>query len=277
MFGYVTMNKPEMKFKEYDVYHSFYCGLCYTLKNQFGFHTQMTLNNDLTFVAILLSSLYEVETREELSACLLHPIHKYQKYFNECIDYAAKMTIVLTYFKCQDDWLDEKKRMSHAYMKLLRKHFLKIKAEYPQKVEHIEECLNKIHDYEKNHSNELDMISKYSGDMMAEICVYRDDEWKDELYEFGFYLGKFIYFMDAYDDLEDDRQKGVYNPFLVLAHESDFEEKCFEILELMISKASASFECLPLIDNINIMRNILYSGVWSRYEMVKKKRMGDKV
>lgn len=276
MFGYVMINKSEMKFKEYDIYHSYYCGLCVTLKEKYGYHTQITLNNDLTFVAMMLSSLYEPNTTTKMSTCIMHPLHKYLKRFNECVDYAAKMTIVLTYFKCQDDWLDEKKMTSHAYMKLLKKSFIKIKQEYPQKVENIENCLEQIHIYENEKSTNLDEISKYSGQMMGEICAYQDDEWHDELYEFGFYLGKFIYFMDAYDDIENDIKKGCYNPFMNFYHESDFEERSFAILEMMISKATTAFECLPIVENVEIMRNILYSGVWSRYELIKKKRMGDK-
>ncbi|MDQ9751364.1 DUF5685 family protein, partial [Acinetobacter baumannii] len=37
MFGYVVMNKPEMKFKDYDLYRTFYCGLCHELKDKYGF------------------------------------------------------------------------------------------------------------------------------------------------------------------------------------------------------------------------------------------------
>lgn len=272
MFGYITINKQELKFKEFDIYHSYYCGLCKTLKEKYGYRAQISLNNDLTFLALLLSSLYEVKTEEEISNCIIHPLHKYQKYSNECIEYAAKMTIVLTYFKCQDDWLDEKKVNRKIYMKSLQKNFNQIKSEYPNKIEKIEEYLNKIHTYEKENTNNLDEISKYSGYMMAEICTYKKDEWYDELYELGFYLGKFIYFMDAYDDIEDDLKKGCYNPLKSIYNE-DFEKKVYNILEMMIAKATTTFECLPIIENVEILRNIMYSGVWNKYELIKKKKM----
>ena len=74
MFGYVVINKPELKFKEFDIYHSFYCGLCQTLKEKYGYKGQVSLNYDLTFVALLLNGLYEPETKQEMSHCLLHPI-----------------------------------------------------------------------------------------------------------------------------------------------------------------------------------------------------------
>ena len=65
MFGYVTINKAEMKFKEFDIYHSFYCGLCRVLKDKYGISGQLTLSYDMTFILILLTELYEPETKYE--------------------------------------------------------------------------------------------------------------------------------------------------------------------------------------------------------------------
>ena len=62
MFGYIIVNKPELKFKEFDLYQSYYCGLCKTLKDQFGRKGQLTLSYDMAFVVLLLTSLYEPET-----------------------------------------------------------------------------------------------------------------------------------------------------------------------------------------------------------------------
>ncbi|MFV0393442.1 MAG: DUF5685 family protein [Coprobacillaceae bacterium] len=275
MFGYVVVDKPELKFKEYDIYHSYYCGLCKTLKEMYGYKGQISLNYDLTFLALLLSSLYEPETKEELSNCIMHPLKKYYKRFNECIEYAAKMTIVLSYYKCEDDWLDEKRMTRQTYKKILKKSYLKIKEEYPEKIEVIEKSLYQIHEYEASGNYDLDELSNCFGKVMGEICVYKEDEWKNDLYELGFYLGKFIYFLDAYDDIEEDNKKGTFNPFQKEYKKPDFEERSQMILELMISKSATAFECLPIIENVEIIRNILYSGVWTMYEMRKKKRMED--
>ena len=186
MFGYVVINKPELKFKEFDVYQSYYCGLCKTLKEKYGSRAQISLNFDLNFISILLSGLYEPETKIGESRCVMHPLSKHTTRYNECVDYAAKMTIVLTYFKCEDDWLDERKISKQAYKRLLRKAYQEIKEEYPDKLAHIETCLHCINDYESQGITNLDEISKYFGEVMGEICAYKDDEWHDELYEFGF-------------------------------------------------------------------------------------------
>ena len=62
MFGYIIVNKPEMKFREFDVYHGYYCGLCKKLKQHYGKFGQITLSYDMTFVLMVLTSLYEPET-----------------------------------------------------------------------------------------------------------------------------------------------------------------------------------------------------------------------
>lgn len=276
MFGYVIINKPELKFKEYDLYHSYYCGLCETLRNKYGHMARVSLNYDLNFLALLLNGLYEPETMTEEHRCFMHPLKKHLSCYNECIDYAAKMTIVLTYYKCEDDWLDERKISRQTYKKMIAQSYQKIKEEYPQKVTHIEECLHQINDYEKQKLYNLDEVSKYFGYVMAEICAYKDDEWYDDLYQLGFYLGKFIYFIDAYEDIETDLKKGNYNPFCEIYENDDFEERCQNILELMISEATLAFERLPILENANIIRNILYGGVWIKYELVKKKRLEGK-
>lgn len=56
MFGYVVLNKPEIKFKDFDMYRSFYCGLCRELRERYGISGQITLSYDMTFVILLLSA-----------------------------------------------------------------------------------------------------------------------------------------------------------------------------------------------------------------------------
>ena len=44
------------------------------------------------------------------------------------------------------------------------------------------------------------------------------------------------------------------------------------ILTMMMAGCCKEFEKLPIIDNVEILRNILYSGIWYRYEMVRQRR-----
>lgn len=273
MFGYVLINKPDMTFKEYDVYHGFYCGLCHALEKQFGLSSCLTLNYEMTFLALLLSGLYEPDTVTKKHSCLVHPFKKQTFYENEMIAYACKMTIVLAYYKCEDDWQDEKQMHALAYQKTLKKAFKKVKAEYPDKVAKIAKDLAMIQQHEKQKDCSFDQMASYFGEVLSEVFVYQDDIWADELATLGFYLGKFIYLLDAYEDIEKDLKKACFNPLQDMYGKVDFDDVVYGLLEMNIAAASMAFERLPIIAYVKILQNILYSGVWSKYELVRKKRM----
>lgn len=272
MFGYIIVNKQEMKFREFDLYRAYYCGFCQELKKYYGKTGQMTLSYDLTFLILLLTSLYEAQTEESACKCIAHPFEKHPTRVNEFSKYAADMNLLLSYYKCEDDWLDEKKLTKKAMSSMLKGKVDKVREQYPGKAELIRQRLEQIHECEKADSENIDEVSGYFGDVMAEIFAVRQDEWEKELRRIGFFLGKFIYLMDAYEDIEKDEKDGNYNPFRKLYHEEGFEENCERILTMMMAECSKAFEKLPLLEHIEILRNILYSGVWCRYEIVKQKR-----
>ena len=109
---------------------------------------------------------------------------------------------------------------------------------------------------------------------MAEIFAWRQDEWEQDLRSMGFFLGKFIYLMDAYEDVEQDQKTGNYNVFLRMSQQEGFEQNSERILSMMMSECARAFERLPIVENAEILRNILYSGVWRRFELVKGRREG---
>ena len=108
--------------------------------------------------------------------------------------------------------------------------------------------------------------------MMEELFVYQKDVWEKTLRKIGFFLGKFIYLMDAYDDLEEDKKKHCYNPLIPLSEKPDYEERIKRILCMMIAECSAEFEKLPCLLDVDILRNILYDGVWNRYKLIQMKK-----
>lgn len=272
MFGYIIVNQPELKIKEFELYRSFYCGLCQVLRKRFGKKGQMTLTYDLTFLVLLLTDLYAQEPENGMCRCIAHPVEKHPTRISDYTEYAADMNLLLSYYQCLDDWEDDKKVSKKAASAVLHHDFLQVSKKYPDKAETIEKWMVKLHTYEGNHAGSIDEAAGCFGQIMAEIFAVRHDEWEQDLRQMGFYLGKFIYLMDAYEDVEADEKSGSYNPLLTMWHEDDFEERCNQILTMMLAEACKSFERLPLIDYVSILRNILYSGVWCRYEAVRKKR-----
>ena len=273
MFGYIAINKAEMKFKDYDQYHSYYCGLCKCLKENYGRRGQMTLTYDMTFLIVLLTGLYEPETDVETVSCIAHPFEKHTTRTNLYTDYAAAMNLIFSYYKCKDDWDDEHKRKSYMAAKMLKSKVTYISRKYPDKIAHISSDLQKLSYYEKLGETDLDKMAGFFGGIMAEIFAYRKDEWELSLRRIGFFLGKFIYLMDAYEDVEEDIKSQCYNPLKeAFQKEEDFAGSCRQILTLMMAECSREFEKLPILLHADILRNILYSGVWCRYTAVTEKR-----
>lgn len=272
MFGYIAINKPEIKFKDYDLYRSFYCGLCRELREKYGITGQLSLSYDMTFVIVLLSALYEPPTRRGTTRCVIHPVCRQQVRKNEFTEYAADMNVILTYYKCVDDWKDEKKLSRLAYAKLLNGNNKKLEAQYKEKTEKIISLLAQLSAWEKAGEKDIDKMSGCFGKIMEEIFVCKKDMWEPALRRMGFYLGKFIYLLDAYEDVEKDIENENYNPFSERYMIEGFEEQVRQILIMMLSEACREFEKLPIIKYGDILRNILYSGVWCRFETVSHKR-----
>ena len=271
MFGYIAINKAEMKFKDFDVYRSYYCGLCKRLKEMYGRRGQTTLSYDMTFLIVLLSGLYEPDEELTHVNCVAHPFQKHAARTNEFTDYAAAMNVVLSYYKCEDDWADEHKKKGYVSARLLRSSMESVKQAYPDKTVLIASRLKQISMMEEAGETNLDTMAGLFGDIMAEIFACRKDEWETSLRKFGFFLGKFIYLMDAYEDVEKDIENGSYNPLKDAFKRDDFDDYCKQLLTMMIAECSREFETLPIITHVEILRNILYSGVWCRFEAVVQK------
>lgn len=272
MFGYIIMNKPESRFREYDEYRTYYCGLCRELKEKYGIAGQISISYDMTFLVLLLDGLYEPSIRKGTSYCAIHPFRKQMIRKSTVTEYAADMNLLLTYYKCADDWTDERKISRYAYARLLEEKKQEIAKKYPEKAERIQKSLQELSELEKANERNLDRVSGCFGNIMAEIMAYQADMWEASLRKIGFYLGKFIYICDAYEDAEEDVKKGNYNPFSEIYIMKEFEENVKQILLMMITEVCREFEKLPVFRHADILRNILYSGVWCRYIEVSEKR-----
>lgn len=270
MFGYIIVNKPELKVKELEEYQAYYCGLCHTLKKRHGRAGQATLSFDMTFLAILLTGLYEPEEQTESHRCITHPAAPHQMCMNRYTAYAADMNVLLSYYNLLDNWRDERSYRSRAFAGFLSRSYKETAARYPRQHQAILSYIQQLSVCETENSADLDHVAGLTGEMLGETFVLTEDVWSPMLRRLGFYLGKFIYLMDAFEDLEEDKKTGNYNPWISLADRKDFESYSRQILTMMMGECSLAFEQLPILKNAGILRNILYSGVWSKYEQIKE-------
>ena len=173
MFGYVTVNKPEIKFKDFDMYRSFYCGLCRELRERYGIPGQISLTYDMTFVVLLLSGVYEPPTQKGTSRCAVHPLKPQPVRRNAITEYCADMNVILSYYKCMDDWQDEHKPLRYAYARLLKTGGEKHMAHYPEKIRRIKEALMELSSLEKQGETDVDRVAGCSGRIMEEVFAFR--------------------------------------------------------------------------------------------------------
>ncbi len=272
MFGYVTVNKEELKIKDYRRYRGYYCGLCRQLNRRFGLKGRIALSYDMTFLVILLNGLYERAVTEERHRCIVHPASRQLMLTNEFSAYAADMTVLFTYYKCEDDVRDEGSMSAKTYLRAIRPAAEKVQAQYPRQAAALSAGIAELTAVERAGIAELDRAAGIFGSMLAEIFNYREDEWSGDLKAIGFFLGKYIYLLDGYDDLEKDEKKHSYNPWMTEKSRADFDALVENTLTMMMAECAGAFEKLPIIQDAEILRNVIYSGVWMKYHEIRRRR-----
>jgi len=272
LFGYITIAPGSLSEERQARYRAFYCGLCHALKVRHGALGQVTLSYDATFLYLLLSSLYEPAETAGTLRCAPHPVKPHDYVDNELAAYCCDMNIALAYHNCLDDWEDDRSLAGRTEAALLKKAYERVYKQYPDKCREIELCLKESSALEKSGEATLDGMANLSGRMLGTLYRYRDDLWAGTLDRMGQALGRFIYVMDAYDDLEKDERKNRFNALKAFHQREDYEAFVKESLTLLIAECTDAFETLPLVQDMDILRNILYAGCWTRYQQKQLKR-----
>ncbi len=269
MFGYIICNRKTLSKEEIDRYQSVYCGLCKVLRERFGQQAGMMLNYDMTFLILFLSSLYEPEEIYEQFRCPVHPVRAKTAVVNRFTEYAADMTLALSYHKCLDDWRDDQNRVKYQMAKQMRESYREVKHRWPKQCERIEESLREVHRVENMREASPDEAVNASGKMLKELFVYQEDFWSNSLRTFGYELGRFIYLMDAAMDYKKDLKSRSYNPLYQM---NKTPAEAVDALTMSIGNAAEQFEKLPLVQDEPLLKNILYGGVWQKYHAKVQKK-----
>ena len=266
MFGYIAPVLSVLDEDQKRRYRGVYCGVCQSLRNASGAAGRSILSNDLTFLAILLNSLYEPETDLRERRCAVHPLKSHPCQSSEMIRYASEMNILLSWYKFQDQWMDDHALSGRAGQRWLRKAADEVKQRRPVQSRAVEDALNQLWAAEKQDSPSPDLLCNLSGAMLGAVFVPRpDDLWAGELYAVGAGLGRFVYWMDAWEDYNADQRRHRFNPLAVYHDRPDYEDFCRQTMELFLAEAAEHFELLPLEKDLDLLRNVLYSGVWQRW------------
>lgn len=272
MFGYVRINKMDLTFREFDTYKGYYCGLCKYLKENHGEISRLSLNYDITFLILLLTSVYRPKSTLTKEVCIANPIKKKNRIVNEVTEYAASMNVLLTYYKLEDNLHDDKGVKDIIAYNLYKGKLKKAYEKYPKKADYIKSQLEELQKLESENSTNIDKVSNTFGNLMGEIFAYKEDDFEGKLRSIGFNIGKYIYILDAYEDLDKDVKKGRYNPFIeYIDKKEELIKKVDKLISISLGYLSQSIDELHIKTNVGIIDNIIYSGVYLRYKNILNK------
>lgn len=270
MFGYVNANWKELTQAQQERYGAVYCGICRSIHHRVSNPARAVLSYDMAFLALLHMSLYEPEENAGKNRCVLHVLRPRAWVDNPCVDYAADMNVALAYNKAQDDLQDEGKTSAKLLLSMLEPHMEAIRQRWPRQCDAMKACMEELRELERANTANPDLPASCFGRLMAELMVYQEDQWQEELRNLGFALGRFIYLADAMLDYDRDKRKKQYNPFLAMGQGRD-TGKWEQYLVLAMARCTESYEKLPLVQDKPLLDNILYSGVWVQYRAKVKK------
>lgn len=271
MFGYVLANREALSEVELQRYRGCYCGLCRAIARDFGPLQRFALSYDLTFLALLLSSLYEPEEQHRDSRCMVHPLRRHGQWESEFTHYAAAMNVALAYYQRLDDWIDDHAPLAWAESRAFSGSIPSIAAAFPRQVQAITGALEALRDLERRDMQEPDLPAAAFGGLMAVLFTPREDRWTPLLRQMGEALGRYIYLLDALCDLPEDLRRGRYNPLRTRGQAGLTPEAFLPILQMLMGECTDAFERLPLVQDVGLLRNILYSGVWARYHALGRR------
>ena len=266
MFGYLTADTATLTEEQLKRYQSCYCGLCRSLEKRHGQLSRLTLNYDVTFLVLLLSSLYEPAETAGERTCIRHPKTPQPWINNEVCDYAADVNLALAYLKCLDDWEDEGSLLALSQARVLRPGYETVQKAYPRQCATMEQALKDLHAIEQENLEAPDAAAACFGQLMAELFVYQEDRWADTLRHMAHALGRFLYLMDACMDLDSDTLHNSYNPFRRYYRRPDNEQLFRDILKMQLGECVFYFDKLPLVQDAGLLKNILCAGLWARFD-----------
>ena len=277
MFGYVTIYKPELKIKEYEAYKGVYCTLCKEMGKEYGLLSRFLLSYDGAFYVMYKLGLSKDNINVTNSRCTFNPCKKCMKITTESDVYklASTITVVLAYFKLVDNLHDSnffKKLLLYLiypYFAILKN---KAKKKYLEIFKIVEDGMKSQFEIEKSHNQSIDLSAHNTADILGKLFAHNEED-KERTYNFGYQLGRVVYFLDAFDDFEDDVKSSSFNPFIQY---KNLLEEASHTINMSIGELVHILEQQKLYDFQPIIENVIYDGLNYQLEKIKNKHGGEK-
>lgn len=272
MFGYVNIYKNELKIKDYNLFRAYYCGLCKSLGKMYNQAVRLGLSYDMTFLAIIADSLDDAEPVLKKEGCIKHIGSHAVCSNNKYIDYSADASIILSYHKLTDDINDDKSVRAYlarmAYVRAVRK----AGSKHPELSEVVKSRLSELSELEEGGCASVDMAAHPFAGLTEEIFRTANPS----LAAIGYNIGRFIYIIDALNDIDSDIKSKSYNPYLCAYGKDavgtdDFIKMARGSINMTLSAISHEYESLHILKNKAVTDNIIYMGLRFAADKVFKK------
>lgn len=216
MFGYVRPNREELKVRELREYEALYCGLCHTLGQRHGFPARMFLSYDIVLLAMVLDRTPGRPALEKRRCPARLWCTKKQCARSDGLEAAADAGTILSYWKLRDTVADgtwPERLGGRALSLLLRPAYRRAAEARPDYDRTVQACLEELHRLEAEGAPSLDRTADTFARMLQSAAPSSGEGDRDRAVEqLLYHLGRWIYLVDAWDDLEEDRRTGSYNP-----------------------------------------------------------------
>ncbi len=264
MFGYVRPLRTELKVGQWEDYQAAYCGLCHTLACRCGWRARFILNYDFTFLALLLDENGEKKVCSK--RCVSHPLRP-----RPCLaetpsmDLAADESVILAYYRLLDGRKDEtfwKSIGCGLGAWTLKGAFRRAAKRRPEFDRHVAGCLERLAQLEEVNSPQLDQTADTFATLLQGAAPCEDaPERRRPLSQLLYHLGRWIYLVDAVDDLAEDAAKGRYNPVSARFQGAPELDYVATTMTHSLTLAQSAFQLLPPTRWQGILENILYLGL----------------
>ncbi len=282
MFGYIKPFRPELRIREAEDYKAVYCGLCKELGRSYGIFARMTLSYDFAFMAMLFMSLDKNSCPSfEKCSCIAHPFKKQCRCLgNRAISLSARAAMILTYYKLKDDLSDKGffKKIAAAVLFPFAASARKKALSFGEEAIFIDNSAAEMMAEQKILEEEKtplpDKAAEPTAKFLSRIITLGGNYGNERILErFGYLLGRYIYLCDALDDIEDDIEKGNYNPFIFGGEKAVSEAK--SALFLTTAELFDDLELLELDKYKEIVENTIDLGLKAEIERIINKKGGN--
>ena len=268
MFGYLQIQKSELLVRESEAYKAVYCGLCRQMGKDYSGFTRFTLSYDCTFYAMLLMSLNRSCKGFKDGRCTCNPLKKckFATDSGDAYRKAAAFSMISVYYKIIDDIQDSgffKKLLCRIIKPFFSHQRKKAADKYPDMDKAVSDMIKMQYDAEHSEKPSVDMSAHPTALMLAAVlsAEAHDEIQKRVLYEFGYHIGRWIYLVDAADDIEKDIKSNGFNPFVNKktgeVKSSDFIKA---VLNQSLARAYDAYNLLNFTDFKGILDNMMLLG-----------------